>query len=678
MSKKILVFLCAIFLWPFFTPAQESTPSAPVYERLPLGSVTARGWLRQQLLRNKEGMGGHLDELEPEMIGKPFIDRNHQSPVSPGWSGEISGTYWTGLVQLAFTLDDPELKEKARRWVEGTLALQEEDGYLGSYRPTENRLEDYAAWSANWCYRALLSWAQATGDERTLEAVHRGLLWFVEHWEGEQKTPYAGPTIIESMIDVWRQTGDERLARWSAEYLDWLDQNDSFCHGRRSLLREELNFNDDHVVAFGENMKHPALLWLYTGNPKDLAAAENGIQQAMSKCWLPNGAPSTNGEHFSPPSSNHETEYCNFATWQNSFLRMLAITGQARYGDWVEKMFFNAAQGARKKDERAIVYNSMPNQLKATITSDAFNWADYGCYAPNFNVACCPAQSIRLIPEYIRSMVLRDREGNFAFPIYGPCQMKCTEGDREITIEEETNYPFDGRITLTVHAGENWSGSLRVRIPRWADSFTITRTIGGQSRAAAVSTGTNTEASTGTSTETGWLTLPGPWGEAEQLEIVFTDTPRVVESKDVYFPNEPLRVIEYGPLLFSLAQTAEWNPIPGNPLTPLPEGWTWWNVTCQPTLYSLVKEALAPEAITVNKKELSGDNYPWENPPITLTVPMIRTQLHAWPFEQPAVHVTPLPYGNPVRPDEGAEVETVELVPYGATNLRLTCFPIAE
>jgi hypothetical protein len=38
------------------------------------------------------------------------------------------------------------------------MALQEEDGYLGSYRKTDNRLEDYSAWSANWCYRALLSW----------------------------------------------------------------------------------------------------------------------------------------------------------------------------------------------------------------------------------------------------------------------------------------------------------------------------------------------------------------------------------------------------------------------------------------------------------------------------------------------------------------------------------------
>lgn len=59
----------------------------------PLGSVTAQGLLKTQLERSKAGMGGHLDELEPDMIAKPYVDRTHKSKVSAGWSGEISGTY---------------------------------------------------------------------------------------------------------------------------------------------------------------------------------------------------------------------------------------------------------------------------------------------------------------------------------------------------------------------------------------------------------------------------------------------------------------------------------------------------------------------------------------------------------------------------------------------------------
>src|SRR5690606_4260382 len=104
--------------------------------KLPLGRVQARGWLREQLLRSKAGMGGHLDELEPDMIARPFVDRGQMSvtnstlnaSVIPGWSSEISGTYWTGLTQLAYTLGDEELIAKAARWVDAVLKNAESDG----------------------------------------------------------------------------------------------------------------------------------------------------------------------------------------------------------------------------------------------------------------------------------------------------------------------------------------------------------------------------------------------------------------------------------------------------------------------------------------------------------------------------------------------------------------------
>ena len=284
---------------------QEPAPNKTSYNRLmrlPLGNVTAQGWLKAQLERNKAGMGGHLDELEPEMIAKPYITRNYTDLFNPGWSGEQSGGYWTGLVQLAFTLNDNELIDKARTWVYSTIALQEEDGYLGSYRKTDNRLEDLCAWAANWGYRALLHWYDATGDKVVLDAVHNGLLWFVKNWSGDQKTSYVGSTLIESMIVVYMKTGDVRLYNWCIDYIKWLDKNDNFHHGMASLLRESLEYNEDHVVAFGENLKHPALIYLAGGQQKYLEATIHGIEQIMTKCWQSTGAPASNFEYLpSPP-----------------------------------------------------------------------------------------------------------------------------------------------------------------------------------------------------------------------------------------------------------------------------------------------------------------------------------------------------------------------------------------
>ncbi len=667
MFTKKLLFISSLFISSLFILIMSSfcgNVQAQTLERLPLGKITAQGWLKEQLQRSKAGMGGHLDELEPEMIGKPYVDRNHHSPVSPGWSGEISATYWTGLIQLAFTLNDPELIAKANSWVHATIALQEADGYLGSYRPTENRLEDYSSWSANWCYRVLLSWYEATGEKEVLDAVHRGLIWFTVNWKGDQKTNYAGPTLIESMIDVYLKTGDKRLADWCVDYLTWLDKNDIHHHGKASLERNELQFNEDHVVAFGENIKHPALVFLANNDPAYLKATENGIRQVMNKCWQCTGAPASNYEMQSPPASIHETEYCNFPTYLNTFSWMMRITTEARYGHYMERILFNGAQGARKKDERAIEYNSAPNQFFATIKSSLFHHESFAVYAPNFNVACCPAQSIRIYPEYIRTMFLKDKTNNLYLPVYGPCkaQLKTDEGGA-ITIDEETLYPFDETIRLKIQSERSWKKTIYLRRPDWCKSYKII--LNGK------------DITTVSNVKNEWISLDNNW-KNDLVEITFVMEPRVVAIKDAYFSTEPLRTIECGPLLFSLPYKEIWTPIPGNPKTPLPKDWSWFDVTCNgmPGFFALPLDAIADGKNI--KKIKCESNYPWIDSPIKLSVPMLRAQKHAWPARFYDQHHNSMPYCNPVTPDEGAAIENIILVPYGCTNLRLTCFPISS
>ena len=62
------------------------------------GKIVADGWLREQLLRSKDGMGGHLDELEPAMLLDPYLrhssDSAWGSDIQAGWGAEISGNFW--------------------------------------------------------------------------------------------------------------------------------------------------------------------------------------------------------------------------------------------------------------------------------------------------------------------------------------------------------------------------------------------------------------------------------------------------------------------------------------------------------------------------------------------------------------------------------------------------------
>ena len=77
----------------------------------------------------------------------------------------------------------------------------------------------------------------------------------------------SGPTLMESMIIVYMKTGDEKLYNWCLDYIKWLDTHDNYHHGMASFQRDSLEYNEDHVVAFGENVKHPALIYLAGGEP---------------------------------------------------------------------------------------------------------------------------------------------------------------------------------------------------------------------------------------------------------------------------------------------------------------------------------------------------------------------------------------------------------------------------
>lgn len=96
---------------------------------LPLGSIKPQGWLREMLIRQKNGATGQMDTLYPLVMG----ERN-------GWLGGDGdqwerGPYWIdGLLPLAYILDDKELKAKVQPWIEWALQSQREDGFWSGKR----------------------------------------------------------------------------------------------------------------------------------------------------------------------------------------------------------------------------------------------------------------------------------------------------------------------------------------------------------------------------------------------------------------------------------------------------------------------------------------------------------------------------------------------------------------
>lgn len=639
----------------------------------PLGSIVAEGFMKEQLLRCKDGIGGHLDEIEPEMIATPYINltrvtqwegsEEHQN----GWTAEISGNYWTGLIQLAFTLNDDELKEKATNWVNGTIKNQREDGYLGTFGENANRLHPFNA-ACLWAYRALLLFYEATGREDVFEAVRRAMLWFANNWSGhleEINSCYSSVKLIGHSAEMSCIFDEPAMLEFAHEYNQYLSEHDNFLISHNALISDKFEYNSDHTANYATAVRIPAMLYMANGKPEYLEASRRGIEKMRKYCGLLNGGVASHGEFLAPVKGTADTEYCAMTNLNLSYSYMGRITGEALYGDYMEEVFYNAAQGARKKDERAIAYNSAPNQIYANSVSDD---AGTPChlYAPCFTTSCCPVNAVVLPPEFVRNMMFHDDEQNIYVNAYGPCTLNWNG----VRIEERTLYPFRDTVNFTVHAKRAFSVFLK--IPVWCKNYELI--LNENVISAEVSLG--------------YAKVYNSWNPGDTLSIRFEMETEVIHVNDLDGSAKFPIAIRRGVLLYSYHIPEVWS-IYNAKRAKHTDEWPWFSVKpmyMDPVHNSYSSESLgvrrwfaswnialdeklSPKSIRV--EEVDNNGYVWENAPIKLHTEAYRAPF-VWPVRT-SRNTEPLKAKATV--DKKIELE---LVPYGCTNLRITYFPRAD
>jgi hypothetical protein len=648
-------------------PANPSTLRTNPYIRLPLGAVKPAGWLADQLRVQADGLTGHLDEFWPDLIHSAWMG-------GEGEAWERSPYYLDGLVPLAYLLEDKRLQAKVRAWLEPILSSARPDGWFG---PAAN--ED--RWPLAVALKVLRQYYEGSGDERAL-AVIRGYFRFLhDHPPDWPDDTWRGVRAMEHAVTgywLYRQTADPAVAETIASIFhnsyDWTTYYETFPWDAAAVSEGRVPHNWEadgltaHVVNNAMAVKYPGLWFQQSGDERYRRAALSGLEKYDDNHGQVGGRFSGD-EHLSGKRPTQGTEMCAIVELMFSLENMLEVLGEPVLADRLELLAYNSLPGTMTGDGWAHQYDQQANQVLVSVAER--DWSTNGdtsnIYGLMPNYPCCLANMHQGWPKFVQHLWLATPDGGLAAMAYGPCRVEArVAGGTEVTVSEETEYPFDGAIRLLVHPEKPAEFPLSLRIPGWAAGATV-RVGQDVLRPAAGE----------------MIRLDRKWRDGDEVRLEFPLNIRLEERFNGAV------AVRRGPLYFALRIGGEYHRVrlEGKRITSIDYlGSTDWEIRpVTPWNFALVLDTADPAgAFAVRRNPLrplpfadigepiyrgEAGYQPWEHDaPLVLTVAGRRVA--GWTLRHNSADDPP---ADPVA--EGP-AEDLTLVPYACTRLRIAEFPV--
>ncbi|WP_319481834.1 beta-L-arabinofuranosidase domain-containing protein [uncultured Draconibacterium sp.] len=631
---------------------------AKPYTALPLGTVKAEGFLLEMLKIQRDGLTGHLDSIYEVVCG----DNN-------GWLGGTGdgwerGPYWLdGLVPLAYLLDDEELKAKAQKWIEWSINNQQEDGYFGP-QPLPDGVEHIPGtqqgmrndwWPKMVMLKVLQQYYTATGDERVitlmtnyfkyqLKMLPENELGYVTYWANRR-----GGDNLAVVYWLYNITGDKFLLDLAEiiheQTFDWTGVYAG------DMIRRLNPLPDLHCVNVAQGLKEPIVYYQQHPEEKYLESVKKGLASLKEVHGFVNGMYGGDERlHGNDPTQG--SELCSAVEMMFCFENIIPITGDVYYADYLEKIAYNVLPTQSTDDYMRKQYFQQANQIK--VSDDERNFFDdrngRNVFGTTTGYPCCLTNMHQGWPKFVQSTWFATADNGLAALVYGPTSVTARVGNgEEVTISEETGYPFKEQIQFTIECENAVEFPFHLRIPEWCKTFTLK--VNNSVQQVEV--------------QNGIVILDREWNTGDKVELNLG-----MDFRYSYW-HEMSMGIERGPLVYALKIAEEWREVTNDKYDD-----TFWEVLPKsPWNYALVKSEIDENRLKAEVASEISDN-PWnpENAPIIVKTKGKRMPI--WTEDRNMAGKTPSP-SWPYRIVEDNEEEII-LIPYGCTTLRISEFPVCN
>jgi DUF1680 family protein len=508
--------------------------------------------------------------------GEPF--ENHKYPPYPFDDTDV----YKVIEGASYTLSvhpDPQLEAYIDDLIAKIGAAQEKDGYLytartidpahphpwsGNQRWILEGVDSHELYDLGHLYEAAVAHYQATG-KRTLLDIALRTADLLDHTFGPGKQEiWPGHQIVEmGLAKLYRVTGDPRYLNLAKFMLDSRGPESSEKGAGNPYVEAQQRVVDQTEAVTGGHAVRAT--YMYSGMA-DVAAltGDAAYVNALDKIWEnvagrklhitggigARGAGEAFGADYELPNLSAYNETC--AAVGNDYWnhRLFLLHADAKYIDVMERTLYNGLISGVSLDGTTFFYQ---NPLEAT------GFAGKDQRSPWFGVACCPGNITRFmasVPGYIYAQ--RDDSVWVNLYVANNAEIKLDNG-RTLKLKQETHYPWDGAVKMTVNPDVAGPLTIHVRIPGWARNEPVAsdlyRFAVDSPDAAVLKVNGN---AVPMQLDKGYVALTRTWKPGDVIELNLPMPIRRVLANDHVAADRGRVAIERGPIVYA----AEW---PDNP-----------------------------------------------------------------------------------------------------------------
>ncbi|MCE5331203.1 MAG: glycoside hydrolase family 127 protein [Bacteroidales bacterium] len=468
---------------------------------------------------------------------------------------------------------DPKLDRYVDSLINIVGKAQEPDGYLytagtidplhphdwaGKDRWVNESQMSHELYNSGHLFEAASAHYLATGKRNFLDIALKNADLLTQVFGPGKRNDAPGHEIVEmGLVKLYHITGVKRYLDLAGFFID--------CRGKVNDSKKAYSQDHKPVIQQDEAVGHAVRAgYLYSG-VADVAALTDNAEylSAIDKIWdnmvskklyITGGIGSRHqgeafGDNYELPNLTAYNETC--AAIANVYwnYRMFLLHGESKYIDVLERSLYNGVISGVGLDGKTFFY---PNPLECDLHYK-FNSGETLTRQPWFDCSCCPTNLCRFLPSVPGYIYAQGHNKVYVNLFVQSSSTIQLNKEVVVTIAQETQYPWDGKVKISVIPEKTSQFALYLRIPGWADNQPVPSDLYSfvNPEMGSVSVIVNGEVVRYKS-DKGYAVIDRKWKRGDVVNFVLPMSIRRVEANKNVAENSGKVVIERGPIVYCL------------------------------------------------------------------------------------------------------------------------------